>query len=59
MSDEPRRSYTGREIVLELFPATPDRLIPKASANSIWELMPVAANTLFIKSSKRSGMDTS
>ncbi len=35
MSDEPRRSYTGREIVLELFPATPDRLIPKASAYTV------------------------
>ena len=35
MSDEPRRSYTGREIVLELFPATPDRLIPKTSAYTV------------------------
>lgn len=32
MSDEPRRSYTGREIVLEFFPATPDRLVPRPSA---------------------------
>ena len=35
MSDEPRRSYTGREIVLELFPATPDRLVPKPSAYTV------------------------
>lgn len=35
MSDEPRRSYTGREIVLELFPATPDRLIPRTSAYTV------------------------
>jgi len=32
VSDEPRRSYTGREIVLELFPATPRRLVPRTSA---------------------------
>jgi hypothetical protein len=32
VSDEPRRSYTGREIVLEFFPATPDRLIPRHRA---------------------------
>jgi len=32
VSDEPRRSYTGREIVLEFFPATPDRLVPRSSA---------------------------
>ena len=31
MSDEPRRWYTDREIVLELFPATPDRLVPRSS----------------------------
>jgi len=31
VSDEPRRSYTGREIVLEFFPATPDRLVPRTS----------------------------
>ncbi len=35
MSDEPRRSYSGREIVLELFPATPYRLIPRASAYAL------------------------
>jgi hypothetical protein len=32
VSDEPRRSYTGREIVLEFFPATPDRLVPRPRA---------------------------
>ena len=32
MSDEPPKLYTGRDIVLELFPATPDRLIPRPSA---------------------------
>ena len=32
MSDEPRRSYSGREIVLELFPATPERLVPRPSS---------------------------
>jgi hypothetical protein len=32
VSDEARRSYTGREIVLELFPATPGRLVPRTSA---------------------------
>lgn len=31
MSEEPKRSYSAREIVLELFPATDKRLIPKAS----------------------------
>lgn len=31
MSDETRRSYTGREIVLELFPATPERLVPRTA----------------------------
>lgn len=32
MSDEPPKFYTGREIVLELFPATPDRYVPRPSA---------------------------
>ncbi len=32
MSDDPPKSYTGREIVLDLFPATPQRLIPRTSA---------------------------
>lgn len=32
MSDEPPKLYTGREIVLELFPATPERLVPRPSA---------------------------
>lgn len=31
MSDEPQRTHTAREIVLEFFPATPERLIPRAS----------------------------
>jgi hypothetical protein len=35
VSDEPRRSYTGREIVLEFFPATPDRLVPRSSAYAV------------------------
>lgn len=29
MSEEPKPTYTAREIVLELFPATPERLIPR------------------------------
>lgn len=32
MSDDPPKYATGREIVLEFFPATPDRLIPRPSA---------------------------
>jgi hypothetical protein len=32
--DEPK-SYTAREIVLEFFPATPQRLIPRPSAYSV------------------------
>lgn len=35
MSDEPPKLYTGREIVLEFFPATPDRLIPRPSAYAL------------------------
>lgn len=35
MSDEPPKLYTGREIVLELFPATPDRLVPRPSAYAL------------------------
>ena len=29
MSDEPEQTHSERDIVLELFPATPDRLIPQ------------------------------
>lgn len=32
MSEEPKPSYSAREIVLEFFPATDRRLIPKTSA---------------------------
>lgn len=32
MSDDPPKGHTGRDIVLEFFPATPDRLIPRQSA---------------------------
>jgi hypothetical protein len=28
LSDEPQHTYSARDIVLELFPATPERLIP-------------------------------
>jgi hypothetical protein len=28
LSDEPQHTYSAREIVLELFPATPERLVP-------------------------------
>jgi hypothetical protein len=28
LSDEPHHTYSAREIVLELFPATPERLVP-------------------------------
>jgi hypothetical protein len=28
LSDEPRQTFSAREIVLELFPATPDALVP-------------------------------
>lgn len=31
MSDEPRQTYTARQIVLEFFPETPERLVPKTS----------------------------
>ena len=31
MSDEPQQTYSAREIVLELFPATHERLIPATS----------------------------
>lgn len=30
MSDEPKATWTAREIVLELFPATNERLVPRA-----------------------------
>ncbi|MGL4609958.1 MAG: hypothetical protein ACRCYY_09780 [Trueperaceae bacterium] len=32
MSDESRQTFSAREIVLELFPATPDALVPKSAA---------------------------
>ncbi|HEX7021911.1 MAG TPA: hypothetical protein VF171_03570 [Trueperaceae bacterium] len=32
MSEESQRTYTAREIVLELFPATHERLIPRPEA---------------------------
>jgi hypothetical protein len=32
VSDENPRTHSAREIVLEFFPATPERLIPRASA---------------------------
>jgi hypothetical protein len=35
VSDEPQQTYTAREIVLELFPATPERLIPGPSAYAV------------------------
>lgn len=28
MTDEPKHTYSAREIVLEFFPATPERLVP-------------------------------
>ncbi|CAN5736075.1 hypothetical protein BH23DEI1_BH23DEI1_11810 [soil metagenome] len=35
MSDEPQSTFTAREIVLELFPATPKRLIPAPRAYAV------------------------
>lgn len=32
VSDEPKETYTAREIVLEFFPATPKHLIPRTNA---------------------------
>jgi hypothetical protein len=32
VSDEPKETYTAREIVLEFFPATPEHLIPRTNA---------------------------
>jgi hypothetical protein len=32
VSEEPKRTYSAREIVLELFPATDKRLIPKVNS---------------------------
>jgi hypothetical protein len=32
LSDEPQQTFSAREIVLELFPATPEPLVPKSSA---------------------------
>jgi hypothetical protein len=38
VSDEPHQTYTAREIVLELFPATPGWLIPSPSAYAVTAL---------------------
>jgi hypothetical protein len=38
VSDEPQHTFTAREIVLEFFPATPERLIPAASAYAVTAL---------------------
>ena len=35
MSDEPQETFSDREIVLELFPATPEPLVPNAAAYRI------------------------
>ena len=35
MSDEGRPTFTAREIVLELFPATPARLVPTPNAYAV------------------------
>ncbi len=31
MNDDPEQTYSAREIVLEFFPATPERLIPRTN----------------------------
>jgi hypothetical protein len=38
VSDDTPRTFTGREIVLELFPATPRRLVPDTSAFAVTAL---------------------
>jgi hypothetical protein len=38
VSDEPRRTFTAREIVLELFPATPKRLVPSPNTYAVTAL---------------------
>jgi hypothetical protein len=35
LSDEPQQTFSAREIVLELFPATPEPLVPHAAAYRI------------------------